>query len=212
MNSRKTTPKVRDGQVQKKNRHAPTRLNSLSVGIGGGGGRLVTTKEDVWKFVRLIPDWKRVSSDLDLIYLDAGVIEEADGWYESPEQPTIALSAFEDDLRIYPGQDYFDQHQSLFKRLGVDIQEDEHGYPVCQFDEDSAKAFQLLHILLHELGHHHYRITRGRGRSTGDEKYAENYAFKMERKIWKRYCQAFDFKPNNSEQDSARQSTTRSVV
>ncbi len=195
-NNRKTTPKVRDGRVQKKNRHAPTRLNSLSVGIGGSG-RLVTTKEDVWRFLRLIPDWKRVSSDLDLIYLDAGICDEADGWYESPDQPTITLSAFEEDLRMYPGQDYFDQHCDLFRRLGVDIQEDESGYPVCQFDEDSAKAFQLLHIFLHELGHHHFRITKGRGLSAGSEKYAENYALKMERVIWKRYCEAFAFRPIN---------------
>jgi hypothetical protein len=199
-NNRKTTPKVRNGQVQKKNRHAPTRLNSFSFGFIGSGGRLATTKEEVWKFLRLIPDWKRVSSDLDIIDLNAEVSNEADGWYEYPQQPGIVLNAFEDDLRTFPGQDYFEQHQALFRRLGVDIQEDEHGYPVCQFDEDSAKAFQLLHILLHELGHHHYRITRGRGRFAGDEKYAENYALKMERMIWKRYCDVFAFRPRHSKQ------------
>jgi len=163
------------------------------------GQTLVTTKEDVWKFLRLIPDWKRVSVDLDLIYLDARVSKEADGWYESPEQPTIVLTAFEDDLTIYPGKDYFEQHHALFKRLGVDIQEDDDGDPVCRFDDDSAKAFQLLHILLHELGHHHYRITRGHGRFAGNEKYAETYALKMERMIWKRYREAFAFKPRTSE-------------
>lgn len=201
--NRKTTPKVRNGQVQKKNRHAPTRLNSFSVGVIGSGGRLVTTKDDVWKFLRLIPDWKRVSSDLDIIYLDAQVSDEADGWYEYPQQTAIVLTAFEDDLRTFPRQDYLEQHRALFRRLGVDIQEDAHGDPVCQFDDGSAKAFQLLHILLHELGHHHYRITRGRGRFAGDEKYAESYALKLERMIWKRYCEAFAFRPRNSEQVEA---------
>ena len=200
IHNRKTTPKVRDGRVQRKNRHGPTRLNSLSVGIGGSGGRVVTTKDDVWKFLRLIPDWKRVSSDLDLIYLSARVSDHADGWYEYPDRPSIVLHAFEKDLRTYPGQHYFEQHESLFRRLGVDIQEDEYGDPVCQFDEGSARAFQLLHIFLHELGHHHYRITMGRGRFAGNEKYAETYALKMERKIWKRYCEAFAFRPHRSEE------------
>ncbi|MEM9282615.1 MAG: hypothetical protein AAGA96_12375 [Verrucomicrobiota bacterium] len=195
--NRKTTPKVRDGQVQKKNRHAPTRLNSLSIGVGGSGGRLVTTKEDVWRFLRLIPDWKRVSADLDLIYLDADISDDADGWYEYPDRPSIVLSAFDEDLRIYPGKHYYGQHEALFRRLGVAILEDEQGDPVCQFDEASARAFQLLHIFLHELGHHHYRITKGRGRFAGDEAYAERYALKMERVIWKRYQQAFDFQPGS---------------
>lgn len=195
-NSRKTTPKVRDGVVQKKNRHAPTRLNSLSVGIDKSGGRHVVTKDDIWKFVRLIPDWKRISSDLDLIYLAREINEYDDGYYEYPQRPTIVLNSWEEDLTtLIFNADYIEHHRALFDRLGVEITEDEIGSPMLRFDEDSARAFQLLHIFLHELGHHYYRITQGRGRYGGSEKYAETYALKMEKKIWKRYCEAFRFTP-----------------
>lgn len=198
--NRKTTPKVRDGKVQRKNRHAPTRLNSLSVGIDpvkqGSSRRQVVTKEDVWKFIRLIPDWKRVSSDLDLIYLSSRDNFCEDGFYEYPQRPLIALHCWEEDLAMRTGSEYVRLHQELFDRLGVEVWKEERGLFVCQFDEDSARAFQLLHIFLHELGHHHYRITKGRGRDAGDEKYAESYALKMEKKIWKRYCEVFHFRPN----------------
>lgn len=199
--NRKTTPKVRDGKVQRKNRHAPTRLNSLSVGIDpikkGKCGRQVVSKDDVWKFIRLIPDWKRVSSDLDLIYLSSSDNFLVDGYYECPQRPLVTLNCWEEDLATRASSEYVRLHQELFDRLGVEVRKEEGGLGVlvCQFDEDSARAFQLLHIFLHELGHHHYRITKGRGRDAGDEKYAESYALKTEKKIWKRYCEVFRFQP-----------------
>lgn len=194
--NRKTTPKVRGGDVQKKDRHAPTRLNSFEIGIDRSGGRQVLTKDDVWKFIRLIPDWKRVSADLDFVYLARETNEYADGYYEYPDRPMIVLNSWEENLtsEIFDA-DYINHHRSLFDRLGVEIGEAENRTPVLSFDEHSARAFQLLHIFLHELGHHHYRITKGRGRDAGSEKYAETYALRMERKIWKRYCEAFAFSP-----------------
>ena len=112
----------------------------------------------------------------------------------------IVLNSWENDLTtLVFNADYIKQHRALFDRLGVEITKSDSGSSMLRFDEDSARAFQLLHIFLHELGHHHYRIMHGRGRDGGTEKYAETYAFKMERKIWKRYCEAFGFQPNKSE-------------
>ncbi|WOO43517.1 hypothetical protein [Rubellicoccus peritrichatus] len=193
--SRKTTPKVQSGTVQKKNRHAPTRRNSLGIGIEkpAQGYRHVLSKDDVWKFLRLIPDWKRVSTDLDLIFLHSGY-DDADGWYEYPHQPSIALCAWGEGLREDYNPEHYRLHAAVFSRLGVEIEEIDHGV-AAQFDEESAKAYQLLHILLHELGHHHYRITIGRGKSAGSESYAEKYALKLEKQIWNRYQKAFNFYP-----------------
>jgi hypothetical protein len=195
--NRKSSPKVRDGRVQKKNRHGLTRLNSLSVGVEGGGkGRRVLTKEDVWKFLRLVPDWKRVSTHLDLIYLATSDEIEADGEYWLSDQ-RITLAPWSNDLTMSIDRvAYLEAHGEIFKRLGVPVEETETGW-IARFDEESARAWQLLHIFLHELGHHHYRITKGRGKSAGDEKYAETYALKLEREIWPRYCEAFKFKPRS---------------
>ena len=65
----------------------------------------------------------------------------------------------------------------------------------CLFTAESARAYQLLHVFLHELGHHHFRITAGRDKSCGTEKYAGDYAFRMERRVWSQYCEAFHFDP-----------------
>jgi len=194
--NRKTTPKVRDGRVQKKNRLQPTRFNSLKIVMRKPGRDAchVVSPKDLWRFVNLLPDWKRVSADLDLIFLCRGV-HDADGWYEYPAHPSIALSAWNDDLILHADRGYMELHRPLFVRLGVDIVEESYGGRHCQFTEDSARAFQLLHIFLHELGHHHFRITEGRGKSAGSEKYAEDYALKWEKRIWHRYCEEFHFKP-----------------
>jgi hypothetical protein len=51
------------------------------------------------------------------------------------------------------------------------------GHVELRFTEGQARAYQLLHILPHELGHHHDRITtRSRRRSARGEPYAEAYA------------------------------------
>ncbi len=196
MFNRKTAPKVRDGRVQKKNRHAPTRLNSLGVGLeqARSGFRHVTTKQDIWKFLRMLPDWKRLSTDLDLIYLAAGSYDY-DGWYEFPQRPSIALSAWAEDLIMRPFSWYYSEHQTIFQTLGVPCEMKTEDDIACRFTEDSARAYQLLHIFLHELGHHHYRITEGKGRGCGTEKYAEDYAVRWQHRIWKPYCEQFRFHP-----------------
>ena len=115
MYNRRSAPKVRDGKVQRKNRHVPTRLNSLSVGLSRAesGYRHVTSKEDVWKFLRLIPHWKQVSSDLDLIYLTSWGDTDYDGYYAWPRWPKIVLAPWPADLVMRPGIDYLQRHESI---------------------------------------------------------------------------------------------------
>ena len=62
-----------------------------------------------------------------------------------------------------------------------------------RWSEPSARAYQLLHILLHELGHHHDRMTtRSRpDRPPRGEPYAEAYAHRHEALIWERYLERF---------------------
>lgn len=205
--NRKTTPKVKNGRVQKKNRHRPTRNNSLFIKIDRSSDecRVVLTKDEIWKFLRLVPDWKRVSIDLDEIYLCAGYYEDeiGEGVYEYPRFPAICLDGWNKGLRKSMDREYFQIHCDIFERFGVAV-ENVDGTFYAQFTENSAKAYQLLHIFLHELGHHHYRITKGWGKDAGNEKYAENYAKKMERKIWPRYCEAFGFDPKKELMEAER--------
>ena len=49
----------------------------------------------------------------------------------------------------------------------------------CQFTPVTIMAYQLLHILLHELGHHHDRLTtKPMGQPNTGEPYAEAYALR----------------------------------
>ena len=62
----------------------------------------------------------------------------------------------------------------------------------CQFNTAQVRAYQLLHVFLHELGHHHDRITtKSRAETARGENYAEQYAFKHEALIWERYIERF---------------------
>ena len=76
--------------------------------------------------------------------------------------------------------------------LGIDCEETSDGYYLCKFDESDVRGYQLLHILLHELGHHHDRMTtRSQKRAGRGEKYAEEYARLYEASIWQQYQKMF---------------------
>lgn len=60
------------------------------------------------------------------------------------------------------------------------------------FSESTAMAFLLVHVLVHELGHHHDRMTSPRHKDcTRGERYAEEYARRYEDRIWPAYCRVF---------------------
>jgi hypothetical protein len=55
-----------------------------------------------------------------------------------------------------------------------------------------VRAYQLLHILTHELGHHHDRITtQSQKRAARGEPYAEAYARKYEALVWESFTRHF---------------------
>ena len=86
---------------------------------------------------------------------------------------------------------YYEDHKQVFVRLGVPCETKGEDY-LCKFSESMVRAYQLLHIFLHELGHHHDRMTTRRQRGTGrGETYAEEYALRHEQLIWARYADRF---------------------
>jgi hypothetical protein len=74
------------------------------------------------------------------------------------------------------------------------LEGEEEGAPgyLAEFNEATVQDFQLLHVLLHELGHHHDRMTSpGQRETTRGEPYAEGYARRYEKKIWSAYHRVF---------------------
>jgi hypothetical protein len=194
---RRQTPGVKRGQVQKKNSwtqstdyyYAPKPHEVvLDRKRPGEGYKHVLTRQDLYTFISLLPDWDSLAVGLNAIVLDAEW-KGADGWH-SPG--VVAVCAWPAGLWSELTPDYYRDHAAFFEKLGVPCELLPSGDYWCKFDEATVHAYQLLHILLHELGHHHDRMTtRTRRNSCRGETFAENYAWEHGEAIWQSYLKAF---------------------
>src|SRR3954452_16341722 len=175
------------------------------------GSRHLITIAELRRFLTLLPDWDEVAVGLDAIVLDSAT--DCDGWCGPG---VVAVCAWEHDLWEWWPAAMVDEHRHILDLLAVErvpIETSrEHrefmeelralgvrlraGARVGDFElrwtEDQARAYQLLHILPHELGHHYDRITSRKGRRAGrGEPYAEAYANRVLEEIWPAYLRAF---------------------
>lgn len=192
---RKSAPEVKGGQVQKKNNWALTpnyyshaqRELVIDRKRPGAGYRHLLKKRDILDFIAILPDWADLSVGLNGIVLAPGEYSLC-GWHEPG---VVHICAWEEDLWIDYRWDFYEDHKALFDRLGVPAEPIKNGY-LCKFTEATARAYQLLHILLHELGHHHDRMTtKSQVKASRGESYAEKYALRHEAQIWSRYLEQF---------------------
>jgi hypothetical protein len=193
---RKTTPKVVGGKPVRKNRWALTpsyrNTDQLVPAIDrqrpGWGYRHVLLKRDIERFIKILPDWSQLSAGLNAIVL-ASRIHDYEGWC-SPG--IVAVSSWNRDMWVERNAYYYDAHRQIFQQLGVPCEPTEEGDYLCQFTESTVRAYQLLHILLHELGHHHDRMTtKSKRECSRGETYAECYAISYANRIWDRYLNEF---------------------
>jgi len=194
MFNRRTATKVKDGRVQRKNRHRPTGHNGyiLDRESAGRGFHHVVTKRDVQAFIDIIPEWQRFSERLERIVL-ASHNNQDDGAHEffhREETGAIFLHAWPDDLWREFVTPYFEAHQKIFERLGVSYDRLEDGV-MCRFTETQARAFMLLHIFMHELGHHFDKIHQKHIGSTKGEDYAERFATNRFEQLFPAYVRVF---------------------
>ncbi len=194
---RKQSPGVRSGRVQKKNRHELTpdywshkQPNPvIDKEKPGPGFKHFLKKRDINRFIEILPHWEYTSARLRGIIL-AREEDDCDGWYHY--RGVIAICAWPREGWIEADESWYEEHKVLFERLEVDCEKQENGWVLCKFNPAQIRAFQLLHIFLHELGHHHDRITtRSRRRPGRGERYAEKYATVYETVIWDSYLEAF---------------------
>ncbi len=196
---RKTGTKVRDGRVARKNRtelsNHYSQVRQFETVIDrlrpGDGYRHFLTIADVRKFIDILPDWEELSHGLDAIILDEG--GDAMGWHWNG---IVAICAWERELTSEWDNEFVGGHAAILDRLGVlrePMPNDSRG-TLCYFDENSIKGFQLMHILLHELGHHHDRMsTRTKRHAARGERYAETYGLRYADQLWDAYFGAFNW-------------------
>jgi len=194
--NRKTTPKVKGGKPLRKNNHelTPNYWNTtqseiqIDVQKPGKGYKHFLKKRDIIRFIELIPNWIELSQHLDAIVLENGDTDY-DGIYNN--DGVICISAWERRQDVLLNKNYFKEHFGLFNRLGVKYKEVRNGV-FCEFNIEQIKAYQLLHVLFHELGHHYDRIkTKSKYKSSRGEGYAESFAYINEKEIWIKYQEEF---------------------
>jgi hypothetical protein len=194
--NRKTTPRVRRGKVQRKNRwkltpnYYNTSQHTLLVDRRkpGPGYRHILRKCDVERFIALLPDWKELSRGLNAVVLAPGDYNTG-GWHTAG---VVAVCAWERDLWQETENWFHEDHQAVLDKIGVPSEPTDDGYVLIKWTESTIHAYQLTHILLHELGHHHDRMTtRSRRRAARGEGYAEQYALQYADRIWERYLTDF---------------------
>jgi hypothetical protein len=193
---RKTTPKVKSGHVQKKNRwqlahddyfRVEQHLPIIDRKRPGAGYRHLLRRQHIIDFISLLPDWDELSRGLDAIVLAPGE-PDTSGWHTTG---VVGVCAWDADLWRRWRPEFCDEHQDILDRLDVP-RERGKGEVLCKWTEGTARAYQLVHILLHELGHHHDRITTKSMRvAARGEPYAEEYARRYEDRIWSEYIAAF---------------------
>ena len=201
--NRRTSPKVIGGHVQRKNNHVKTAELSCVIDRRSPylGYQHVVSKRDIHDFIEIIPDWNKVSSGIKSIVLDSGG-DNYDGCYTHcyhENTGVIWLSAWQKDLWVELNEFYFAEHSWLFKILGVVSEkrteivcDKEEVFWICYFTESQAKAFMLMHIFLHELGHHVDKLrSKSKRRVRSGEPFAEQYSIRRFHEIWPMYVKKF---------------------
>ncbi len=183
------------GTVLPTNRRAPTvsRHETLVVQRerAGRGFRHVLTRDDVTRFVALLDDWDDLARGLRTIRLASGSLIHG---YWRPG--VVAVCAFPDDRRM--PECYLDAYAlRLFERLDVRAApgacpECQRRVPIHALEPAQVRAWQLLDVLQHELGHHHDAMTNRRGVIQRGERYALEFAEERWQSLWPKYQRAFD--------------------
>jgi len=195
---RRTAPKVKDGKVQKKNRtdRSPGYRNYNEPGLvldrvnPGPGFRHVLRKRDVERFLTLLPDWSELSRGLDVILLAPGEAQLY-GWQRSG---CVAVCAWPRAIIEDWSLAFAQAHRVALDRLAVRVEALARKRLRIHWTEAGIRGFQLMVVLLHELGHHHDQMTtRSQWRAERGECYADAYAERYAERIWDRYLDEFGF-------------------
>jgi hypothetical protein len=194
---RKTAPAVRDGRTRRKNNWTqspswycvPQPVPAIDRRRPGPGHRHLLLKRDVERFVRLIPDWAEASAGLDVIVLDRAR-RNCDGWYNGG---VIGICAWPIDMIFEPDWGWYRAHRDFLARIEARVEGNTPDDITIRWTPSTARAYQLCHVFLHELGHHRDRMTTRSKKDNAPrgEQFAEKYAWEFEPQVWEAYLDEF---------------------
>jgi hypothetical protein len=184
---RKTTPKVRHGQVQKKDRHQWTEFQELLDNTAFSTIKMkpedsyvhVVDRRRVLDFVELIPNWRDMSKGLSALVLGYdGCSHQTDINYSPKAYNSIWLSPFPKDMTLYWSRSFAIEHKSITEFLGIDLIETGEDEIMTVWTKPQAQAWQLLHLFLYDLFCHNECTSQSRDNYHHQHKLAEEYAIK----------------------------------
>jgi hypothetical protein len=193
---RKTAPKVISGRVFQSSRwdETPNYYNTPQpapvIDRRRPGKRFVhlLRKSDLQLFTELVPGWHRLCQGLDAIVLSEGCTETY-GWHIPG---VVHVGAWPRDLWEVVSEDFLEANADILGRLEVSVESRGDDY-MLQWTRLKARAFQLLDVFLHELGHHHDRMTtRTQFDIARGEPFADEFAQHYRALIWDDYVRHFD--------------------
>lgn len=194
--ARKTAPQVKAGNVQKKNNWELTRDYYISEQPEliidrqrpGNGYRHLLSQSDVVRFISIIPDWDKHSVGLNAVVLAPGY-KDYFGYY-NPGVISLCAWALDDALTVSAG--YYERESKILQLLDISCWPQGNGEWKLDFDADTARAYVLLSVFLHELGHHNdYTNTRNPRKANRGEVYADDFALNLATQLWPRYQKLF---------------------
>ena len=173
------------------------------------GCRHLITVAQLRAFVELLPEWEEIAVGVRAIVLDSAT--DCYGWYQAG---IVAICNWEHELWSLEPASFFDECGYVIEKFGVETVSLSESYELRELNEllDSlgkppivagdawrevrwtaaqARAFLLLYVLPHELGHHHDRMTTRSRRVARGEPYAEAYARRAVEALWPAYAREF---------------------
>jgi hypothetical protein len=173
------------------------------------GHRHLVNVPQLRAFLDLLPEWDDIAVGIRAIVLDSNT--ECHGWYQAG---IVAICNWEHGLWSLEPPSFFAECGYVVELLGVETVSFQESYELrevneilqrygreriaggdhwreVRWTEGQARAFQLLYVLPHELGHHHDRMTTRSRRVARGERYAEAYARRAVEALWPAYASEF---------------------
>ncbi len=154
----------------------------------GPGYRHVVTVAQLRRFIEILPDWEQLAIGLEAISIYRG----NDSWLGLSNPGVVVITAW--DRALWRARtSWAEKYADLLGLLEVQIVRVPGSRGVeLRWTEAQARGYLLLDVLVHELGHHHDRMT-SRGNACGrGEPYAEAYARRVQAEIWPEYVRRFE--------------------
>jgi hypothetical protein len=154
----------------------------------GSGYRHVVTVSQLRRFLALLPDWEELAVGLEAISIWRGNPD----WVGLSNPGVVVITAWPREMWWWVERSWVDDESELLARLDVELVSAEHSSAVVvRWTEAQARAYMLTDVLVHELGHHHDRMTSRSGRAGRGEPYAVSYARRVRAQVWPEYVHEF---------------------